>query len=91
MEAALRTAKELLEGKELEKLEFEEVRGKKGIKKAKLEIGGKEIKVAVASGLGNAKKIMEEIKSGKADFDFVEVMACPGGCILRWWSANKIS
>ena len=82
MEAALRTATETLEGKTLEKLNFEEVRGKEGIKKAKLNIAGKEIRVAVASGLGNAKIIMEEIKNGTADFDFVEVMACPGGCIM---------
>ena len=51
---------------------------------------GKEIKVVVCSGLSNAREIMEEISSGKADFDFVEVMACPGGCILRWRSADKI-
>ena len=82
MEAALRTAAETLEGKPLEKLEFEEVRGKKGIKKATLNIAGKEIRVAVVSGLENAKAMMEEIKSGKVDFDFLEVMACPGGCIL---------
>ena len=82
MEAALRTAAETLEEKSLEKLNFEEVRGKKGIKKATLNIAGKEIRVAVASGLGNAKIIMEEIKNGTADFDFVEVMACPGGCIM---------
>lgn len=82
MEAALRTAAEVLEGKTLEKLNFEEVRGREGIKKATLNLAGKEIKVAVVSGLSNAKTVMEEIKSGKADFDFLEVMACPGGCIL---------
>ena len=63
-------------------MNFEEVRGKKGIKKATLTVAGKEVRVAVASGLKNARTIMEEIKSGNADFDFVEVMACPGGCIL---------
>ena len=82
MEAALRTAKEVLEGKTLEKIEFEEVRGKKGIKKATVNIAGKDVRIAVVSGLSNARKIAEEIKSGNADFDFVEVMACPGGCIL---------
>ena len=82
MEAALRTAAETLEGKPLEKVEFEEVRGKKGIKKATLNIAGKDIRIAVVSGLENAKTMMEEIKSGNADFDFLEVMACPGGCIL---------
>ena len=82
MEAALRTAYELMTGKELPKLEFEQVRGKKGIKKAEVKIGDKEIKVAVAHGLANARKIMEEIKEGKCDYTFVEVMACPGGCIM---------
>lgn len=66
MEAALRTAAESLEKKPLEKLEFKEVRGKKGIKKATLKIAGKEIRVAVASGLTNAREIMEEIKSRKS-------------------------
>lgn len=82
MEAALRTASELITKKPLEKINFEEVRGQKGIKKATIKIGSKEIKVAVASGLGNAEKIMEEIKQGKADYQFVEIMACPGGCIM---------
>src|SRR5699024_8871758 len=82
MEAALRTAYELITGEELKKLDFEEVRGAKGIKKATVQIGDKEIKVAVAHGLGNARKIMEEIKNGTADYSFVEVMACPGGCIM---------
>lgn len=63
MEAALRTAAETLEGKTLEKIEFKEVRGKKGIKNAKLNIAGKEIKVAVVSGLSNAREIMEKIKN----------------------------
>ena len=82
MEAALRTSYELITGKELKKLEFEDVRGTKGIKKATLQIGDKEIKVAVAHGLGNARKIMGEIKNGTSDYSFVEVMACPGGCIM---------
>ncbi len=82
MEAALRTAYELITGKELEKLEFEEIRGAKGIKKATVKIGDKDVKVAVAHGLGNARRIMEEIKNGTADYSFVEVMACPGGCIM---------
>ena len=82
MEAALRTAYEVVTGKTLEKVEFEEVRGKKGIKKATIKIGDKEIKVAIAHGLSNARKILEEIKSGKADYQFVEIMACPGGCIM---------
>ena len=82
MEAALRTVSEILTGKTLKKIEFEEVRGKTGIKRATIPIGDKQVKVAVAHGLGNAKTIMEEIKSGKADYQFVEIMACPGGCIM---------
>ena len=82
MEAALRAAYELITGEELQNVEFEQVRGAKGIKKATVQMGDKEVRVAVAHGLGNAKKIMEEIKSGKADYQFVEVMACPGGCIM---------
>ena len=82
MEAALRTAYEKVTGEELEKLEFEEVRGKEGIKKSTIKMGEKEIKVAVAHGLANAQEILEEIKNGKADYQFVEIMACPGGCIM---------
>jgi NADP-reducing hydrogenase subunit HndD len=81
MEAALRTAAETITGKELENINFEQVRGIRGIKKAQIKIGDIDLKVAVAHGLGNARKILEEIKSGKADYQFVEIMACPGGCI----------
>ena len=82
MEAAIRTAVDTLEGKSMDKLEYTQVRGKKGIKEATLKIAGKDIKVAVASGLANARKIMEQIKDGKCDYHFVEIMACPGGCIM---------
>ena len=82
MEAALRSVSEILTGKELEKIDFEEVRGQTGIKRATIKIGDNEIKVVVAHGLGNAQTIMEEIKQGKADYQFVEIMACPGGCIM---------
>lgn len=82
MEAALRTAQDVLTGKDLEKIDFKQVRGEKGIKKATVNINGKDIKVVAASSLGNAQKIMEEIKEGKADYQFVEIMACPGGCIM---------
>ena len=82
MEAALRTAYETITGKELKEVEFEAVRGKKGIKKAIVKIGDIDVKVAVAHGLSNAAKIMEEIKNGEADYQFVEIMACPGGCIM---------
>lgn len=82
MEAALRTAADVIERKDLGNFEYEEVRGKKGIKRATVTIADKDIKVVVASGLKNARTIMEEIKSGKADYQFVEIMACPGGCIM---------
>ena len=81
MEAALRTAADVLEGKDLGKFEYEAVRGQEGIKKANVNVAGKEIRVVVVSGLKNARKIMKEIQAGTADYDFVEVMACPGGCI----------
>lgn len=82
MEAALRTAQDTLTGKDLPKIEFKQVRGGDGIKRATINIAGKDIKVVAASGLANAQKIMEEIKSGKADYQFVEIMACPGGCVM---------
>ena len=82
MEAALRTAQDVLTGQDLPKIDFEQVRGGDGIKRATVNIAGKDIKVVAASGLANAKKIMEEIKSGKADYQFVEIMACPGGCVM---------
>ena len=82
MEAALRTVTEIATGKELEKIEFEAVRGEKGIKEASLQIDGKEIKIAVASGLSNARKIMDQVRNGTADYQFIEIMACPGGCVM---------
>lgn len=82
MEAAVRTAVDVLEGKSVPRLEYTEVRGEKEIKEATLEVAGKTIKVAVASGLANAKKIMEQIKNGTCEYHFVEIMACPGGCIM---------
>lgn len=82
MEAALRTAQDTLTGKNLDKIDFEQVRGEEGIKKATVTIDGKEIKVVAASGLANAREILEEIKTGKADYQFVEIMACPGGCVM---------
>ncbi len=82
MEAALRTAQDTLTGKDLPKIDFEQVRGGDGIKRATINIAGKDINVVAASGLANAKTILEEIKSGKANYQFVEIMACPGGCIM---------
>ena len=81
MEAALRTAVEKLTGKPLESLEFTAVRGMEGVKEAAYEVNGKTVRVAVASGLANAGKLLESIKTGTVDYDFVEIMACPGGCI----------
>ncbi|PUU89306.1 MAG: NADH-quinone oxidoreductase subunit G [Halanaerobium sp.] len=80
MEAALRTATELITGQELENIDFDIVRGLEGIKKAEVEIGELKLKAAVAHGLGNARRVMEMIKEGE-EFDFVEFMACPGGCM----------
>jgi len=82
MEAALRTVQEKVTGNHFEKLEYESIRGQEGIKRASLNMNGTEVKVVVASGLKNAQIIMDEIKSGKADYQFVEIMACPGGCVM---------
>ena len=82
MEAAVRTAVETLEGKSVEQVEYKEVRGEKGVKEANLTVAGKEIKIAVASGLANARKIMEQIEKGESPYHFIEIMACPGGCIM---------
>ncbi len=81
MEAALRTVVEILEGKSLDKLEFDAIRGTEGIKEATLTVAGTEVKVAVVSGLGNARKLLNDIRDGKANYHFVEIMACPGGCV----------
>lgn len=81
MEAAIRTAYHILTGLELEPIEFSQVRGFKGIKEASLTINGNNYNVAVASGMINAKILLEEIKSGKSKYDFIEIMGCPGGCI----------
>lgn len=82
MEAAVRTAVETLEGKSVEQIEYKDVRGEKGIKEATLNVAGKEIKIAVASGLANARKLLEQIKNGQSPYHFIEIMACPGGCIM---------
>ena len=81
MEAAVRTVYELLEGKPLENLELEPIRGVQGIKEAALTIQGKEVKIAVVHGTANARTLLEKIKAGEAKYDFIEVMACPGGCV----------
>ncbi len=82
MEAALRTAVWKLTGETNDSpLEFKEVRGVEGIKEATYEVAGMKVKVAVASGLSNARIIMDKIRAGEADYTFVEIMACPGGCV----------
>ncbi|MBE6537091.1 MAG: ferredoxin, partial [Ruminococcaceae bacterium] len=81
MEAALRTANDVLTGKDNKDIEFHEVRGTEGLKEATYNIAGMEIKVAVASGAANAKLVMDKIASGEADWTFVEIMGCPGGCV----------
>jgi NADP-reducing hydrogenase subunit HndD len=81
MEAALRTAAETILGKPLEKIDFEEVRGTDNIKKATYKLGDTEVKVAVASGLANAKELLNSVKKGELDVQFIEVMGCPGGCV----------
>ena len=81
MEAALRTAYHLLTGDELENVKFQKLRGLDGCKEARVEINGLDIGVAVVSSLENARKLVEEIKAGRDDLHFIEVMTCPGGCI----------
>ncbi|MBO4894479.1 MAG: iron hydrogenase small subunit [Clostridia bacterium] len=81
MEAALRTAVEKLTGEELQNLDFKEVRGTEGYKEAEYTVGGLTVKVAAVSGLKNAHTIMEKVKNGTADYTFIEVMCCPGGCV----------
>jgi NADP-reducing hydrogenase subunit HndD len=81
MEAALRTAVEVLTGEKLNNLDFTAVRGTQGIKEATYNAAGLDIKVAVASGLGNARKLLDDVKSGKSEYHFIEIMGCPGGCV----------
>jgi len=85
MEAALRTAYELKTGQALQKLEFEVVRGMEGIKEATIDVAGTPIKVAVAHGLGNARRLLDKVsedkRQGKTEYHFIEIMACTGGCV----------
>lgn len=81
MEAALRTASDLLTGESLDKIEYSEVRGTEGIKEATYTIAGMNINVAVISGLKNAAKVLDSVKNGEKDYHFIEIMCCPGGCI----------
>ncbi len=81
MEAALRTVAEVVTGETLGKLEFHAVRGNEGVREAEIALGDTSVKVAIAHGLKNAEKLMQMIKDGTADYTFIEIMACPGGCI----------
>ena len=81
MEAALRTAAEWITGEDLGAPEFKEVRGTEGVKEATYKVGDLEVNVAVASGLANAKKVLESVKSGEKNYHFIEIMGCPGGCV----------
>ena len=82
MEAALRTAVEKITGQEAPAVDFKEVRGVEGVKEATYKIAGAgDVKVAVASGLGNARELLDRVKSGEADYQFIEIMGCPGGCV----------
>ncbi|MBI9053765.1 MAG: iron hydrogenase small subunit [Bacteroidales bacterium] len=81
IEAAVRTAYEIQTSKKLEKIDFEELRGIDGIRKATVDFDGIPINIGIAHGLGNARKMLEDIKAGKSEFHAIEIMACPGGCI----------
>lgn len=81
MEAALRTVYEVLTGQTLGSLDFEDCRGMTGVKEAAVQIGDLTVKVAITNGLGNARKVLDKIRAGEADYHFIEIMCCPGGCI----------
>jgi len=81
MEAALRTAADTLTGQSLDSIDYTEVRGTDGIKEATYNVAGIDVKVAVASGLTNAAKVLDRVKNGEADYHFIEIMCCPGGCV----------
>ncbi|MEW6547521.1 MAG: NADH-dependent [FeFe] hydrogenase, group A6 [Bacillota bacterium] len=81
MEAALRTAYEVVTGRQAPRLDFEEVRGLRGIKEAAVDMDGTRVKVAVTHSLGHARRLLEAIKAGQAEYHFIEIMCCPGGCI----------
>ena len=77
MEAALRTAADLLEGKDLESIEYKEIRGTEGFSEAVYKVAGMDVKVAVVSGLSNADALLKKVRAGEADYHFIEVMCCP--------------
>lgn len=81
IEAACRTAYEIHTGKTLEKVDFEQLRGMDGVRSATVDFDGLELKIGIAHGLGNARKLLEDIKAGRSEYHAIEIMACPGGCI----------
>jgi len=81
LEAVLRTAADWVSGTEVKNIDFEEVRGLSGIKEATVDVAGTKIKVAIASGLGNARTLLNKIRKGEATYHAIEIMACPGGCL----------
>ena len=81
MEAALRTVYEIVTGKELANVDFKDIRGLTGVKEAEVDLNGTKVKIAIANGLKNARVILDKIKAGECDYQFVEIMCCPGGCI----------
>ena len=81
MEAALRTAYEVLTGQTLDKVDFENLRGLEGIKTAQIDINGMPVKVAIANTLSKARILLDEIEQGKSEYAFIEIMTCPGGCL----------
>ncbi len=81
IEAACRTAYEVHTGKALEKVDFEQLRGMEGVRSATVDFDGLELKIGIAHGLGNARKLLEDVKAGKSEYHAIEIMACPGGCV----------
>lgn len=81
IEAALRTAYEWITGEELKDVEFKQLRGMEGLREGTVNMAGKELKIGIAHGLGNARRLLESIREGESEYDAIEIMACPGGCI----------
>ncbi len=81
IEAVIRTASEWITGEPLEKVEFDQLRGADGLRKAVVKLGDQELRIGIASGLGNARQLLEEIRDGKDNYQAIEIMACPGGCV----------
>lgn len=82
MEAALRTVADIIEGHDIENIDYDNVRGLEGVREATIKIGNNEIKVAIANGTGNAKRLLEKVKANEANYHFIEIMGCPSGCIM---------